>query len=828
MNLLFNGIILAQTAQTNLERDVFQWGRIHQNSDWIAPIAVAILAFIFISAVYKKDAAETSRSMRWFLRTLRFTAVLAALIMYLQPQWRHERETTIPSRAVLIVDTSLSMAIADEAPLSGGEKIKRWDAVQNVVGNAALIDSLREKRDVQILAFDSGVRELAFLPKFTAKPKDQQSEPKNEKTSEKDKAFSTQSIPETLNRVEVRGQQTRLSDSVSGWLKTQRNTPISAVALLSDGAQNVGATPESAAEGAAARQTQIHTVGVGATQIPANVRVYNVQSPQRVQPNDPFAVTAFIQNQAFEGKSVVIDLMDSPEGKSEESLVATQTVILAAPEELQKVVFEVPPQPLGKKKYTVKIRPSAAESDKTDNSGSVVVDSVDRKLQILLFAGGPSREYQFIRTLLARDKTVEVDTYLQTARGNISQEGRKILDEFPAKSADLFAYDGIIAIDPDFNALTADQIKLIETWVGDRSGGLMYIAGPVYLGEPIRGWRENAACKPLLNILPVEFPRRFSAIGSSRETSVSAFPIQFTREGEEAEFLRLDDAKTESDSLWNEFEGFFSYFPVDRVKDAAVVYARFSDPKSESRGQFPPLIAEQFYGSGRTMYIGSGELWRLRGVEPALYDRLMIQLVRRCTQGCMMRQSERGTFLPRQDKYYLGDIIEVHAQLTDVSGAPMNVPELFAEMVSSDGKQTIVPLKPDSSRAGAYAGQVPAESEGSFVFRLKVPGSDVVLECTVRVELSDLERRNPRRDESVLKTWAQKTGGTYFNQVKLFNELALNPSELELKFPDNAATVIAAESIDSDREEKLMKWLIGIIAALLCAEWLTRRLIKLA
>ena len=193
-----------------------------------------------------------------------------------------------------------------------------------------------------------------------------------------------------------------------------------------------------------------------------------------------------------------------------------------------------------------------------------------------------------------------------------------------------------------------------------------------------------------------------------------------------------------------------------------------------------------------------------------------------------MRQSDRGTFLPRQDRYYLGDVIEVHAQLTDSAGAPLTVQELIAEMTTADGRKSAVALKPDAAHAGAYIGQALADAEGAVVFSLAVPGSDVLLECRARVELSDLERRNPQRNEVLLKSWASLTGGTYFNQIDEFHSLKLNPDQLDKYFPDNSATVIAVQSIDSKWEELLMKWLIGIAVGALCLEWLIRRLMRLA
>ena len=38
----------------------FEWGRIQTNADWILPIAALLAAFVFVRAMYRRDAAELS------------------------------------------------------------------------------------------------------------------------------------------------------------------------------------------------------------------------------------------------------------------------------------------------------------------------------------------------------------------------------------------------------------------------------------------------------------------------------------------------------------------------------------------------------------------------------------------------------------------------------------------------------------------------------------------------------------------------------------------------------------------------------------------------
>ncbi len=822
-----------------------------------------------------------------------------------QPKERRqaERETGRPSEQ----QKKQKNVSEIKAETSGALTPSRWDCVKAALGSPELLDSLRARNDVQLLTVDSQIRELGYFPKTTGRSgkspslktdpqaedgaldnpgeardnpgerRDNTDEARDEGIAQPSKAADR--LSDLLDSSGARGAQSRLSDSLADWTRSSGLTPISALVLFSDGAQNLGRDPLSAAKSTAAEGIVVHTVGVGQTEAPRNVRIYSVQAPVRVQPEDPFAITALVEGQSVAGETFVVELSAADEkaeqtavskpsgqgsgsatgGKWEKSsmvpepigpILETRTIRIGKansepnrtktaegaktkegdeePGSFQTVKFEVPAQAVGKKRYQVRIRPSGKESVLSDNAGTAVVESVDRKLQILLLASGPTREYQFLRSLLSRDKSIEVDILLQSGKPGLSQEGRKVLDGFPSSAAELFEYDGLIAFDPDWNQLTAEQINWIETWVGDKSGGLLFVAGPVYMGAPIRNWLENDSCRKLKNLLPVEFERRFSGVSTRRRTGTEPFPLAFTNEGKEADFLRLDDTISDSQSCWNEFSGVFSYYPVERVKDSATVYACFSDPQTQGRDGQPPFLAEQFYGSGRVFYIGSGEFWRLRAYNPGWFDRLYTQLTRRITQGRLLRQNDRGLFLPRQDKYYLGDTIEFKAQLTDGQGAPLKAPELTATLASSSGIQTVLKLRADSVRPGAYTGFATADREGIQTARLTIPQSDVTLQCAVRVELSDLERRNPQRNEEFLKTWAETTGGRYFDQLETWKTVVMDPAQLSTFFPDRSATTIVQESVDRATDELLMRWFVGLSVAILCLEWLIRRLLKLA
>ena len=70
----------------------------------------------------------------------------------------------------------------------------------------------------------------------------------------------------------------------------------------------------------------------------------------------------------------------------------------------------------------------------------------------------------------------------------------------------MFDYDCVVAFDPNWQALSAGQLELLEKWVGQQGGGLIVVAGAVYAGKGVGGWTQDPAMTPD----PQSLPRRVS------------------------------------------------------------------------------------------------------------------------------------------------------------------------------------------------------------------------------------------------------------------------------------------------------------------------------
>ena len=155
-------------------RTTFEWGRIQSNADWILPIAALAAILLFVRYMYRRDAVELKRPWGWILTALRTAAFLGLLVLYLQPHWRSEREEVRNSRALLLVDTSLSMGLSDSendrnqnnsrgltAPgdkAAAGSAPSRAQQVAAALKESDFLARLRKTHDVTVFEFGEDLK----------------------------------------------------------------------------------------------------------------------------------------------------------------------------------------------------------------------------------------------------------------------------------------------------------------------------------------------------------------------------------------------------------------------------------------------------------------------------------------------------------------------------------------------------------------------------------------------------------------------------------------------------------------------------------------------
>jgi hypothetical protein len=437
-----------------------------------------------------------------------------------------------------------------------------------------------------------------------------------------------------------------------------------------------------------------------------------------------------------------------------------------------------------------------------------------------------------LRNQLYRDPDVTLDVLLQTAAPDIAQEADQVLAAFPSTEEELFSYDCILGFDPDWESLDEVQMSLLERWVAEKAGGLIVVAGPVHTPQWAGRRRGDNRFETIKALYPVVFYTSGSAtLNLSRTGGDLAWPLQFTREGLEAEFLWLTDDPLTSETAWESFGGVYGYFAVKDPKPGAKIYARFADPNTSIDNELPIYLAGQFYGAGRVFFQASGEMWRVRAVDEAYFETYYTKLIRWASQGRLMQDSNRGVLLVDKERALIGEPIVVRAILTDAQRQPLTDPEISVVVVQPDStrKTLQLPLVKDAPRPGTYAGQFTVAQLGDFRVELRIPHTvdNELLTRSVRVAAPQREVERPQRNDALLREIAQKTDGAYYiGLASTVNNSGLPPLANSIE-PQDQITIIPGTP-DRAFDRLLMTWLMGLIVGFLCLEWLLRRLSKLA
>ena len=795
---------------------------------WQMPLLVLALTAVavFVLWMYRRDAAELPRGMGLLLAALRLGALAALVAAYLDFERKAEHEIVFPSRVAVLVDSSASMTLEDDpAAADAAQAATRTQRALEVLEGGGLLEALSARHEVSIWRFDADAEPLAVLPNGGRDAAAAEATA----AAAADTTTAAVAAESWQQRVVPRGFETRIGETLGRVLDQEPPGALAGVILLSDGGNNAGVDPAAATASLAKARVAVHAVGIGSERLPANVRVADLLVPARVFPGDRFAVTGYLQAQGLAGQTVRVELSEAADGKPGRP-IDTLEMVLGADGALSAVRFDVPAlESPGRHELVLKVQPPAADRAPADNLQAAEVEVVDRITQVLLMAGGPSREYQFMRNVLERDKSFAVDVLLGTAAPGVSQDARRILDAFPATAKELAEYDVIVAFDYDWRLLDAAAQSRLERWTAQESGGLVLVAGNVFMDA----WLADPSTTVLRNLHPVELRRSDAMLLDERPGYEEPMPLLFSRDGQEAEFLWLGASRISSQTVWSEFQGVYACFDTSVAKPGATVYARVQPPglttrQAGSAGEAGAIyMAGQLYGSGSVFFLGSGETWRLRGIDDAVFERLTTQLVRHVSQGRLLRGSRRARLLVERDRFAVGSNVVVRVVASegeaDAAGTAAT-----CTATGPDGVTVRVPLTAESGRPGVLQGAFVAAREGAWRIDVELgAGADEKVSRRIQARLPDRELERPRLDRGVLDQLATLSGGS----VRYLAQAAWTPDDalaLAARIPDRSRREYETGAPDGAFKRWLNSLLLALGAGLLCVEWIVRPLVKLA
>ncbi|MDY3558354.1 hypothetical protein R5W23_005049 [Gemmata sp. JC673] len=675
---------------------------------------------------------------------------------------------------------------------------------------------------------------------------------------------------------------TNVPDAVTAAVTREASNMVQGIVVLSDGRSNLGSESSYAElrDRAGKEKIPVFTVVVGEDRERVAISVTDIQAPDAAPIDEAwkFIVEADGQNLANKEVEVLLDLYapgNTPvPGRDVKDLTPNETFrqkLVFAPGDPPhgQVEFVIDPAKLPEKltepskdaaipkpvlkegKWAARARiardPQEAFPDPEHFSTVREVSVLRQKLKILLVAGAPSREFTFLRTLLAREvqeQRATLTTFVQNEAGTTgkltAEQDEVVIRRFPThfdlrsnKGVDpadrpynMNEYDVMIAFDPDWSELSAQQAEDLSRWVREGGGGLIFVAGPINTFQLARV-EENSKHDPLLKILPVQpadiIAQRIKPIPKSpRRLYLNPKAIIGS------DLLRLDD-RVQDDPIagWERFftdrdrhvkdpddrvelyptRGFFSCYPlkpdvgIGGVKAGSAVLAEFADVGDNNEVvKLPYVVTNNPSAAYRTCYIGSGEFHKMRSYEPGegtgreFFERVWIKMIK-YMGGKRNVKAPRGRLLVGKEAV-AGAPLRVQARVLNESAKPYEVtappPKFLVVQEPKQGdKRTFGPFdmaakpNPGGGFDGYYAGQVLldpkqfAADDSNYRVEIEIPDSaGDKLTGEFKIRAADPEMDNKRPDFGAMVRMASEFDKDF--QARLTDKVK---SELGTKLP---------------------------------------------
>jgi hypothetical protein len=521
--------------------------------------------------------------------------------------------------------------------------------------------------------------------------------------------------------------------------------------------------------------------------VPAGVPVFTVAAAAPGAPRDLSFARVSVPSTVFAGQQFQVHVELRHEGIAR----ADVAVHLQAPEEgeqIRPIQLREGRRPIAN--YTLRLSRAGAqklrlwfpkvEGEISDANNQIErwVKVVPRRMKVLLIAGSPSWDFQFVRAALGRAPEMDVNQAVLAPGAKLATSRREISDQ-----------DVVVLFDPPPGAISTTQWDELEQLAQRKGGSVILVAGAHFPADFGR-----AAPIPVAKLLPYRVlgytPAWRIWPGESPDFHFVPAP-----DAESNDALRLSDPEAASAgegaaSRWEQLPGCFKFVQLPDLldRDDWKIDAKPLLVESESR---LPVLTEMRVGAGRAFFLGTDETWRWRFKSGDVdQDRFWRQLVSYASDQPYFQRNELLALDADKVSAQPNEPIRVRARLSDEQARGLKVQDLE---ILRDGKvwgaRALEPAGPDGS--GRFAATVTLPT-GEFLLRWSLAlsrGRTTSVQMPLHIAASDeVELMDLSGNQRMLRQIADATGGQFLTleQVNALPERLLasgDKSQRLVEFP---------------------------------------------
>ncbi len=722
--------------------------------------AGGLVALIALTT-YAKARAGSRRDIA-LLASLRIAALALLLLALARPTLLVP--TVVPQRNFLgiLIDDSRSMGIADK------DATARSDFIEWAFGSpdSTIYRQLAERFLLRFYSFSSDAERI-----------------------------------DGFDQLAFEGAQTDLAAALDRARRDLAAVPVAGLILLTDGADNAEGSLTESLLALNAHSIPVYTVGLGRERYDRDIELSRVETPRTVLKGASLVVDVTVKQTGFSGQAVQVNV------EADGRIVASETITLPGDDESATVRVHFEAEEPGARIYRFQIPVQPGEQVSQNNTRAALIVVEDRREKILYLEGEPRFELKFIRRAVSDDENLQVVTLQRTAENKFYRldvdDAEELAGGFPRTREELFAYRGLILGSVEASFFTHDQLQMIEEFVGQRGGGLLFLGGR-------RAFAEGGyAGTPVADVMPVILETGEEGVAESFFAELKVEPTRF---GVSHPATQIAGSFEESAKRWPELPAVTTVNEIVRVKPGA---STLLIGRSEEASDPYIVLAHQRYGRGKALAlpIQDSWLWQMHADIP-LDDLTHETFWRQLLRWLVSYVPDPVVAAAERDRAAPGEPLSITAEVQDETYLKVNNAEVTARVTGPLGGEYELAMEWALEEDGEYRASFTPESEGMYEVRVEASkGGEFIGAYVTYFESAELETEYFQSEmrSDVLKRIADETDGRFYTPANV----ATLPEDVS--FTDSGMTVI------EERDLWDMPIIFLFVLLLIGSEWGYRR-----
>ena len=586
----------------------------------------------------------------------------------------------------------------------------------------------------------------------------------------------------SFDSLTLKGQQTNLALPFQRLFATEQSENTVGIILFTDGNFTLGENP---IQDALVTNKPIYVVGIGDSVPQKDAAVVSVLSNEVTFKNNTTPVSCSYRIFGFDKVPYRISLFENGSLVEEKALTSIDGV------RQYSSVFDYTPKEAGMKKLTFSISGLEGEVSQQNNKQSILINVLDTKRKVALFAGAPSPDVSFISSVLTTDKSIELQTYIQ-----------KLGSEFydPKPTAEKVAGSDILVFVGFPTSFTPKAVVDITK-------------NAVNSGKPMLFITSQTVDYAKLQEIAPNMPFTIKSSSSQEFLATAHIP----QEADMISSLLRINGNDEDKKIWNSLPPIYKTETFVTVKPNAEVLSR---TRVNSTVLNEPLVLVSTGNSQKTIAIlGYGIYrWKLLGTaEERSKGQLSVDVLEKFVDNSLRWLSindnkKQVRVRTSKKRYYKGEKVIVEATVLDAQYQPIDnavvdcsINKTIKRGLSSLGgglyRTTI-----DGMSIGEYSIVATASTNGNTI------GND---NTSFLIDSLSIEQQGLPMNVELLRSIAKQSGGQFYTSTTASSMV----SDIKNRQTYRAKPVVEKENI------ALWKsiWLVLLALTFFSVEWILRK-----